>query len=173
MQSAVYGTSAYGSSLYAFIDQKQYCAEFGIAKYGATKYAFKCAIDDCSKYGISYFGANNYGLPCPPPVLTGEFFLGYGVSGKLGKEGDADPLNVNGIYQMRMTKRGKVPVKMKFYRPTNPRTPAQQANRQKFTDAMAAWQSLTQPQKDVYNTRAKKRSMFGWGLYIREYYQKN
>ena len=106
-------------------------------------------------------------------VYPSDFFLGFGVSGKLGKATGPDPLNVHGIYQMRMTKRGKVPVKMKFYRPTNPRTPAQQANRQKFADAQAAWMALTSEQKQVYTTRAKRRNMFGWGLFIREYYQAN
>ena len=106
-------------------------------------------------------------------VYPSDFFLGFGMSGKLGKPTAPDPLNVHGIYQMRMTKRGKVPVKMKFYRPTNPRTPAQEANREKFAAAMVAWQALTPEEKGVYNKRAKKRSMFGWGLFIREYYQAN
>ena len=106
-------------------------------------------------------------------VYPSDFFLGFGVSGKLGKPMGPDPFNVHGIYQMRMTKRGKVPIKMKFYVPTNPRTPAQQANRQKFADAQAAWMALTLPEKLVYTTRAKRRFMFGWGLFIREYYQEN
>lgn len=101
------------------------------------------------------------------------FFLGFGMSGKLGKKGGPDPLNVNGIYQMRMTKKGKIPIKMKFYVPTNPRSVLQQANRQKFADAMTAWKNLTFEQRKVYNDRAKKRQMFGWGLFIREYYQAN
>lgn len=100
-------------------------------------------------------------------------FLGIGLAGKLGSPESPDPLGVNGIYQMRMTKRGKVPVKMKFYTPTNPETPAQQANRTKFANAMSAWQSLSSGDKAVYNARAKKRQMFGWGLFIREYYQAN
>jgi hypothetical protein len=104
----------------------------------------------------------------PPP-----FLIGFGVSGKLGEVGEPDPLNVKGIYQMRMTKRGKVPIKMKFYVPFNPQTAPQQANRQKFADAMTAWGALTSEQKSVYNMRAKKRQMFGWGLFIREYYQEN
>jgi len=77
------------------------------------------------------------------------------------------------VYQMRMTRRGKVPIKMKFYTPTNPQTVPQEANRQKFADAMSAWGALTMEQKSVYNQRAKKRQMFGWGLFIREYYQAN
>lgn len=104
----------------------------------------------------------------PPP-----FLLGFCVSGKLGKPTSPDPLNVNGIWQMRMTKRGKRPVKMKFYTPTNPRTVPQQSNRTKFANAMVAWGNLTVEQKSAYNNRAKRRNMFGWGLFIREYYQSN
>lgn len=100
-------------------------------------------------------------------------FRAFGISGKVGNPGQPDPDNVHGIYQMRMTKQGKRPVRMAFYTPTNPQTTAQQANRQKFADAMSAWSSLTAPQKAEYNERAKKRQMFGWGLFIREYYSNN
>lgn len=106
-------------------------------------------------------------------IVSADFFLGLGVSGRIGKVGDADPLGVNGIWQMRMTKRGKVPIKMKFYTPTNPQTVPQQANRTKFANAMTAWGALSSGDKAVYNARAKKRQMFGWGLFIREYYQAN
>lgn len=105
--------------------------------------------------------------------LDNAIQVGIGISGRIGKTGDPDPLNVNGIYQMRMTKRGKRPVKMKFYTPTNPQTVAQQANRTKFANAMEAWGALSSVDKAVYNARAKRRNMFGKGLFIREYYQNN
>jgi hypothetical protein len=100
-------------------------------------------------------------------------FLAFGLSGRIGKSGDSDPYGVNGIYQMRMTKRGKVPVKMRFYAPTNPQTQPQEANRTKFAAAMSGWMALTDEQKAAYIQRAKRRGMFGWGLFIREYYQSN
>ena len=106
-------------------------------------------------------------------IIVSPFLMGFGMSGKLGETGESDPLGVKGIYQMRMTKKGKVPIKMKFYVPFNPRSVPQQANRQKFADAVSAWGSLTEEEKSVYNVRAKKRMMFGWGLFIREYYQNN
>lgn len=106
-------------------------------------------------------------------VSPAPFPIGMGVSGKLGKPEWSNSLGAYGIWQMRMTKRGKVPIRMKFYTPTNPRTSAQQANRAKFAAAMAAWGALTSDQKAVYNERAKKRQMFGWGLFIREYYSLN
>lgn len=106
-------------------------------------------------------------------LLTLFRMLGIGIAGKIGKPNVADPLGVNGIYQMRMTKRGKVPVRMRFYRPTNPQTVPQEANRSKFAAAVSAWMGLTPEEKESYTIRAKKRSMFGWGLFIREYYKNN
>lgn len=108
-----------------------------------------------------------------PPVTPPRFALGWGIRKKLGKAGDPDPLNVKGIYQMRMTKQGKVPIKMKFYTPTNPQTVPQQANRQKFADAMTAWHALTSNEQAEYTERARKRQMFGRNLFIREYYSAN
>jgi len=102
---------------------------------------------------------------------AGQRLMCYGLSGKLRKGIALDPLNTQGIYQMRMTKRGKVPIKMVFYVPTNPRTVPQQANRTKFAQAMTAWGALTAEQKAVYAKRAKRRQMFPWGLFIREFYQ--
>ena len=121
-------------------------------------------------FSRAQFSLARFGVDTLPPT---EFLLGYGVAGKLGRPDKPDPLNVHGIWQMRLTKRGKRPVKMRFYRPTNPRTPAQQANRQKFADAMAAWQALTPAQRQEYTAEAKKQNMFGWGLFIRRYYQSN
>lgn len=121
-----------------------------------------------SLFGNAFYGTAFYGDSAISPE---PFLLGFGLAGKLGKPGGPDPLGVNGIYQMRMTKRGKVPVKMKFYAPTNPQSVAQEANRAKFAAAMSAWGALTDSQKAAYNVRAKRRGMFGWGLFIREYYQ--
>lgn len=100
-----------------------------------------------------------------PPI----WILGSQIQKKLGKSGDEDPWNLRGIYQMRMTKKGKVPIKMRFYRPTDPKTPEQQAGRMKFKDAMLAWQGLTTGQKAVYTERAKPMQMFGHNLFIREF----
>lgn len=99
--------------------------------------------------------------------------IGFEIRGRIGRPDMPDPLGVNGIYQMRTTKRGKVPVKMRFYDFNITHTTPQQANRAKFASAMSAWGALTTEEKTAYNVRAKKRNMFGWGLFIREYYQSN
>lgn len=85
-----------------------------------------------------------------------------------------------GIYQRRVTgynQMGRIAgrvrkgyyVKMRKYRPTNPQTPAQQAQRQKMTDAILAWQGLTNEQQSVYNKRAIKQGRAGYLLFRSEY----
>lgn len=103
------------------------------------------------------------------PHPSDNFPLAMTIRGKLGKEGDPDPLNVHGIYQMRKMGGMKQPLKMVFYAPTNPQTVPQQANRQKFADAMAEWGTLTEEEKAPYIFRAKKLYMIGYNLYVREY----
>lgn len=96
--------------------------------------------------------------------------LGFDIRKKLGGPGDPDPWDVNGIYQRRTTKlRGRRSIKMVFYSPTNPRTPAQQANRQRMVQGVPAWLALTDEQKAVYNERAKKLPFSGYNLFMREF----
>lgn len=85
-----------------------------------------------------------------------------------------------GIYQRRVTgynQTGRIAgrprkgyyVKMRKYRPTNPQTTAQQAQRQKMTDAIISWQGLTNEQQSEYNKRAIKQGRAGYLLYRSEY----
>lgn len=74
-----------------------------------------------------------------------------------------------GIYQMRTRYGKQILVKEIFYWPTNPQSVAQQANRQKYADAILAWQGLTDNQKEIYNEIARYESYSGFNLYIREY----
>ena len=88
--------------------------------------------------------------------------------------------HVGGVYQKRVTgynntgRKAHLPrkayyVRMRYYRPTNPNTPAQQAGRSKFADAVAGWAALTAAEKEEYNKRAHKLSRRGRNLYISEY----
>lgn len=109
--------------------------------------------------------------------------LGWGNGFGFMRFGDAkfgDSNRSAGIYQRRVTgynQYGRNPnrprkgyyVKMRKYRPTNPQTPAQQAQRQKMTDAILAWQGLTIPQQEVYNKRAIKQGRAGYLLFRSEY----
>ena len=93
--------------------------------------------------------------------------------GRRGAAHYGDNARTGGIYQTRMTLRGKVSIKMPFYAPTNPESVPQQANRTKFAAAMSTWMSLTSEQKTAYSQRAKRRGMRASGLFIREYYSLN
>lgn len=85
-----------------------------------------------------------------------------------------------GVYQRRVTgynRHGRNPdrprreyfVKMRNPIGRNPRTVEQQANRSRFADACAAWNSLTDVEKSVYNRRGKRKNRIGRNLFISEY----
>ena len=56
-----------------------------------------------------------------------------------------------------------------YAKPHDPKTAAQQRNRQLFAEAMKAWQGLVPDQKHIYNRRAKRLPMTGHNLFISEY----
>jgi len=102
-------------------------------------------------------------------VEPAKNIIGPFVRKKLGKKLDPDPKNIIGIYRVRSGTEGIYCEKMDFYEPTNPQTVEQQANRQKFSTAVAGWQALTEEQQASYNIRAKYKNYSGYNLYIREH----
>lgn len=74
-----------------------------------------------------------------------------------------------GIYQQRHCKTGRRTIKMKFYRPTDPKTYPQQTNRGRFAAAILAWRDLTFVEQLVYDRRAVGKHMSGYNLFISEY----
>lgn len=124
-------------------------------------------------------------------ILNGETMAGIRQTGsirrgdgfgfiRLGHSTFGTIAHVGGIYQKRVTgynntgRKAHLPrnayyVRMRYYRPTNPNTPAQQAGRSKFADAVAGWAALTAAEKEEYNKRAHKLSRRGRNLYISEF----
>ena len=124
-------------------------------------------------------------------ILNGETMAGIRQTGsirrgdgfgfiRLGHSTFGTIAHVGGVYQKRVTgynntgRKAHLPrnayyVRMRYYRPTNPNTPAQQAGRSKFADAVAGWAALTAAEKEEYNKRAHKHSRRGRNLYISEY----
>ena len=124
-------------------------------------------------------------------ILNGETMAGIRQTGsirrgdgfgfiRLGHSTFGTIAHVGGVYQKRVTgynntgRKAHLPrkayyVRMRYYRPTNPNTPAQQAGRSKFADAVAGWAALTAAEKEEYNKRAHKLSRHGRNLYISEY----
>jgi hypothetical protein len=75
----------------------------------------------------------------------------------------------NGIYKRYHYKNGVKSTRVRHYIPENPRTTAQQARRTKFSEAMSAWQALTESEQLQYTKRARKINIFGHNLFISEY----
>lgn len=74
-----------------------------------------------------------------------------------------------GIYQKKYYYGEPYISKMKFYRPTNPRTLLQQSWRSIFTAGSVHWSSFTTNDKKSYNMRAKAYYMTGFNLHQREW----
>ncbi len=110
-------------------------------KFGYKEFGAKASI-----FGEAIFGDTNFGNVDVP---------------------DIDPNY--GIYQLRHCKEGLISVRMRFYTPYNPQTELQQANRNKMTLAVAAWQVLTSEERAVYNKRAIGKHFSGYNLFLREY----
>lgn len=124
-------------------------------------------------------------------ILNGTTAPGMEISGKLGRGAGfgfarrgnglyGETARVGGIYQRRVTgynQTGRLPtrerrqyfVRMRTYRPTNPQTVPQQANRGTFADAVAAWQGMTESEREPYKRRAVRKGRRGRNLFIQEY----
>ncbi len=120
---------------------------FGVFNpYGTSQFGF-------SAYGEEdiYFFRSQYGHA----VFGGDFF--------------ADVILLSGIYRTdNVTGRTKH-YREPYYITKNPRTIPQQANRQKYADGVAAWQALTDEQKNQYNINAKRKNFSGYNLFLKEY----
>ena len=104
------------------------------------------------EYGTSQYGFSHYG----------EEDIVFAPEGR-------EPIILSGIYRRGKVKNGYKVYREPFYITRDPKTPAQQANRQKFANAMQAWKNLTSEQKNAYNERAEKLRIEGVNLFIREY----
>lgn len=102
-------------------------------------------------------------------ITSAEWKIGTSISGKIGKHADAGTNPHFGIYQMRKLKDGKMPFKMRFYKPRNPRTAMQQLNRQNFKNACVAWQALEENKKAEYRLLAKPKKIFGFNLFVKQF----
>lgn len=103
-------------------------------------------------------------------VVTDEQkYIGMDIKGKLGSQGDLDPTNVLGIYQVRTRFGHRTNVKEKFYTPTNPNSTLQQFWRLQFANSIIAWRNLSAEKKKMYNKRAQGRQMSGYNLFQKQY----
>jgi len=75
----------------------------------------------------------------------------------------------SGIYQKKYYFGVPYISKSKFYRPTNPRTVAQQAHRSVFADGMTAWSSLDPETKESYRIQGRPLKLSGMNFFLRQY----
>jgi hypothetical protein len=115
------------------------------------------------KYGTSQYGQTRYG--------DDDIYIPIAEYGRLtyGVNLYADIIPLSGIYRRNHTF-GKIEnVRDVYYITKNPRKVPQQAHRNKFGDAVRAWQALTSKQKEVYNLRTIGKDLSGYNLFLREY----
>lgn len=102
------------------------------------------------------------------------------IRGKLGRGGGFGRVTFSynffgfyskysGIYSKKYYYGDPYISKMKFYRPTNPQTEAQQAWRDVFADGKIAWDSLDPETKEQYRLKGQKRKMTGYNFFQSEY----
>jgi len=119
------------------------------------------------KLGTSQLGLTNFG--------DNDIFLfrsGFGSS-SFGISPYADIIILSGIYKKQRLTNGMKDYRIDYSISKNPRSEAQQANRQKYASAVSAWQVLTNIQKSVYNERAKGKRFSGYNLFLSEYLLSN
>lgn len=121
------------------------------------------------------------------PALTISGNIGRGSGYGFARRGNGlygEGESPGGIYQKRWTgynQHGRIPgckrksyyVRMRMYRPTNPRTVKQQAGRTKFQEAVAAWQAMSTEEREPWRQRAVRKSRRGRNLFIQEYMLKS
>jgi len=119
--------------------------EFGTAQSGFTRYGEEDLFLFFTEYGNTTHGIDEY----------------------------ANILLLSGIYRTDNVTGTTKFYREPFYITKNPRTETQQANRQKYADGIAAWQLLTDEQKEIYNKKAIGKRMFGYHLFLKEYLLSN
>lgn len=94
--------------------------------------------------------------------LLGTQFFGYSRFGEYN--------DYAGVYQYWNSWGQRKHIRKLFHWPMYSSTPAIEASREKFRDAMTAWSALTSYEKLKYNKRATPKQMWGRNLFIREYF---
>lgn len=129
--------------LFSFVPRKKFgpFCKFSTSQFGNSHFS-----DDDIYFFYSEFGNSAFGI---------DFF--------------GNVVILSGIYRTDNVTGETLFYREPYYITRNPRTESQQANRQKFADAMTAWHDLTDEQREVYTKYAHKIKMWGRNLFIKEY----
>lgn len=86
----------------------------------------------------------------------------------LGKTENGFFTGLTGTFQIRRTKKsGRIQVLSADTTSGNPRTVKQQANRNRFKDAMTEWQGLSDEQKTNWKNKAHGKKQNGMNLFVK------
>jgi len=121
-------------------------------RFGLPRQFGRCMI------GFTHFGLDdNFFNPVP-----------YGKAG-YGSDKYADIILFSGIYRRHTMGDSAKTLREPYYIPRNPRKIDQQAQRNKMTNAVLAWQALTTVQKSIYNKKAIGKHLYGYNVFLSEY----
>lgn len=109
-----------------------------------------------------------------------EKAVSLGVRGKLGFSSAAGfarcgysragaSKDFGGIYQRRLTLKGKQISRTRYYRPTNPRTETQQNWRAKMAEMWGVYNALTTDEKKALSKEARRYKLTGPQLFASRY----
>ena len=87
---------------------------------------------------------------------------------KIGEKIVDDRHSIRGIWQRYHVQGHVRSRKLKFYKPYNPQSLDQQAQRARYKAGFEAWRALTDAEKEVYNQRAVGKIYSGYNLYMKE-----
>lgn len=125
-------------------------------------YRSTLALRTRGKYG----GAGGYGF----------ISCGHAKFGQPAGEGGIIQSRVTG-YNNRIRRTGdarkRYEVRMRYYRPTNPRSPAQTAQRNKLGAAWQAWRELAPVEKNKYIKKGKQTNRMPHAIFISWYLKNN
>lgn len=125
---------------------------------------------------VTNFSRSLYSLSAHKKIgrvsFFGRAFFGFSYYGQeISKM--ADGAVISGVFRERVSYGKRIKEILPFMYPSNPRTEAQQANRQKITNGVQAWKNLTEEEKSVYNKKAIGKRMSGYNLFLRQYLKSN
>ena len=107
-------------------------------------------------FGKSKYGSNKYGEKCMFTVLSNMKF--FTARKQIGK-----------CVIFRYYSRKHLQQAYRYVVPHNPMTVAQQANRNKFGAAMAAWAALPNNKLETKSESSRDRKMYPKNLFVKEY----
>jgi hypothetical protein len=80
-----------------------------------------------------------------------------------------DNLTFDGVFHSRHRPAGLIYVREKYYWPKPARNEAQNISRNKFADAVTAYQALSTSQKAGYKLQCRYKKFTGYNLFLSEY----